>query len=100
MLFSALRRFGRNPVDADRIARAFARCFATDDGRQVLEHLHRQALFRVTDPGLPHDQLRFIEGQRQLVLWICQMAASGAHPAAHTPSQTASPTFTGDISHG
>jgi hypothetical protein len=71
MIFSALKRFSK-PRESEEITRAFARCFNTKDGKTVLEYLHTHTLFRITDPLLSDDQLRFIEGQRQLVLFICQ----------------------------
>lgn len=73
--------------DGDAIARAYARLFGTDDGKIVLEHLHNHVLFRLTDPQLPPASLRFLEGQRQLVLFICQMIAQAAiaksSPSSH-----------------
>lgn len=81
----ALQRFSRKQRARDDIAKAFARCFRTHDGQIVLEQLHQQTLFRITDPMTSQDNLRFLEGQRQLVLWICQMIAT-----AHTPDNTQS----------
>lgn len=74
MHFFGLKRFRDPPRESDDIARAYARLFNSDDGKIVLEHLHQHSLFRLTDPQLPEAQLRFIEGQRQLVLFMCQMA--------------------------
>jgi hypothetical protein len=76
-MISAIAKFLVQPKEKTDIARAFARAFETQDGKTVLEHLHQHTLFRVTDPNLPPDQLRFLEGQRQLVLFICQMIAKG-----------------------
>ena len=80
---SALKKFLGKSRDTDSVSRAFARCFQSADGQIVLEHLHQQTLFRVIDPMMPGDHIRFLEGQRQLVLWMCQMIAKGktANPA-------------------
>ena len=77
MRFSALQRFLGNPREGDDVARVFARVFNTEDGRTVLDYLHRHSIFRVIDPQMTEENLRFLEGQRQLVLFICQMAAKG-----------------------
>ena len=73
MKFSALQRFS-NQRESEETARAFVRCFRTDDGKIVLEHLHNQFLFRLSDSNISEEQLRFIEGQRQLVLYIAQLS--------------------------
>ena len=80
MIFSALKRFSDKQRKGEDIARAFARCFATDDGQIVLAHLHDHVLFRMTDPNIPARQLRFLEGQRQLVLFICQTISKSTQP--------------------
>ncbi len=78
--FSALSKFAAKPREADDIARAYARLFETADGKTVLEHLHAYAVFRVNDPNIPDNHLHFLDGQRQLVLFICQMTAKGKQP--------------------
>ena len=79
---TALKKFLGKTRAPDAVARSFARCFQSPDGQIVLEHLHQQTLCRVTDPVTPHDQLRFLEGQRQLILWLFQMIAKGTNPPA------------------
>ena len=74
---SALKKFAVKSRAPDDMARTFARCFKTLDGQVVLDQLHAQTLFRVTDPHTDGANLRFLEGQRQLTLWICQMIAKG-----------------------
>lgn len=88
MFLSALKHFSAKQRESGDIARAFARCFATPDGRIVLEHLHQHSLFRVTDPNLCEAELRFLEGQRQTVLFICQTIAKAhpSHPVNGEPS--------------
>jgi len=82
-LFSqtVLKKFLGQTRPQDAVARSFARCFQSPDGQAVLEHLHQQTLGRVTDPVTSPDNLRFLEGQRQLVLWLMQMIAKGRSPA-------------------
>jgi len=77
MRFTAVKRFLGKPRESDDIARAFARVFNSEDGRVILEYLHQHSLFRTTDPHIDEGHLRFIEGQRQMVLFICQMTAKG-----------------------
>ena len=72
MKFSALKRFFAQR-ESEETARSFARCFQSEDGQFVLEHLHNHVLFRLTDPKLNSKELRFLEGQRQLVLYIAQL---------------------------
>lgn len=72
MIFSAIKRFSDKQRESGDIARAFFRLFNTDDGKIVLEHLHNHVLFRTTDSIITEEHLRFLEGQRQLVLFICQ----------------------------
>lgn len=76
-MFSALKRFVGHTGEGDALARAYARLWSSPDGQTVLEHLHQHVLFRVTDPQASEAQLRFCDGQRQLVLFLCQMAAKG-----------------------
>lgn len=53
MFRSVLKRFSAIPRKSDDIARAFHRCFNTDDGQIVLDHLHHLVMFRLTEPNLP-----------------------------------------------
>lgn len=75
MMLSALKKFTDRPRPPEQIANTMQRCFSTMDGKKALDILHQHTLFRVVDPTTSHEQLRFLEGQRQLVLWICQMIA-------------------------
>lgn len=71
----ALRKFLFGRIPSDDVMKAYARCFSGRDGQLVLEHLHQITLFRVTDPTMDPDALRQLEGQRQLVLFMCQQIA-------------------------
>lgn len=78
---TALQKFLGKTRSTDTIARSFSRCFQSPDGQIVLDHLHQQTLCRITDPVTSNDHLRFLEGQRQLFLWLLQMIAKGNTPA-------------------
>ena len=58
-------------------ATVFARCFVTADGRQVLDHL-RRLTERALGPQASEALLRYVEGQRQMVLYIEALVAKGA----------------------
>ena len=60
------------------LATAFARCFVTADGRQVLDHLRRLTVERALGPQASEALLRYVEGQRQMVLYIEALVAKGA----------------------
>lgn len=80
MIFSAFKRFSNKQRKSEDIARAFFWCFSTEEGQVVLGHLHDHVLFRITDPNMTAEQLRFVEGQRQLVLFICQTISKHNQP--------------------
>lgn len=73
----ALGKFLYGALHKDDVARSYARCFNSRDGQVVLEHLHHITLFRFTDPLMDSVALRQLEGQRQLVLFMCQQMAKG-----------------------
>ena len=60
------------------LATVFARCFVTADGRQVLDHLRRLTVERALGPQASEALLRYVEGQRQVVLYIDALVAKGA----------------------
>lgn len=55
------------------LARAFAGCFRGSHGLRVLRHLRALTLNRVLGPESPDSLLRYVEGQRQLVVYICTL---------------------------
>lgn len=59
------------------IEKCFARCFADEDGRQVLEHLRAMTTERVLGAEASDAALRHLEGQRYLVAAIAGLAARG-----------------------
>jgi hypothetical protein len=73
----ALGKFLNGPLSKEDVMKSYVRCFNSRDGQMVLEHLHHITLFRVTDPLMDSAGLRQLEGQRQLVLFICQQMAKG-----------------------
>jgi hypothetical protein len=60
------------------LAIAFARCFSTPDGRRVLQHLRACTLERALSPSASDGHLRYLEGQRQLVVHMLMLTAQGA----------------------
>jgi hypothetical protein len=60
-----------------QIEKSFARCFATADGRQVLDHLRAMTTERVMGPDASDAVLRHLEGQRHLVATIAGLIARG-----------------------
>ncbi len=59
-------------ADAD-LERAFACCFRGSHGARVLRHLRALTVERVLGPESPDTLLRYVEGQRQLVAYICAL---------------------------
>jgi hypothetical protein len=74
------------------LARAFGSCFRGSHGSRVLKHLRTLTLDRVLGPESPDTLLRYVEGQRQLVAYICTLveranrgpAATGVSSGATT----------------
>ena len=60
------------------LAVAFARCFSTPEGRQVLKHLRSVTVDRAVGPSVSDAHLRHLEGQRQLVNHVLMLIAQGA----------------------
>lgn len=69
---------GGGGSDDPSLALAFARCFATADGRRVLRQLRVWTLERAVGPAASDAQLRHLEGQRQLVAQILTLIREGA----------------------
>ena len=63
--------------EVDRLSDAFARCFASDDGRAVMEHLTRTFLNRRVPPTQSDAELRHVEGQRSVVDHVLSMVDRG-----------------------
>lgn len=67
----------RAQTNPGRIARAFARCFASVEGEFALRHLDEMTLRRALGPEASEAMLRHLEGQRQLVAYIHALVARG-----------------------
>ena len=59
------------------LARSFTRCFRTNDGKKVLDHLQSIAFDRVLTASASEAQLRHQEGQRALVARILRLIDRG-----------------------
>lgn len=64
-------------LSQEDVARIFARCFSTDDGRKVLSHLQVMTFSRAYGPESSDHQLRYAEGQRALVAQIMRLVDRG-----------------------
>lgn len=60
------------------LCRAFARCFASAEGRSALEHLRRVVLERRLAPNASDAELRHLEGQRYAVAYVVAMVERGS----------------------
>lgn len=56
------------------IKQAFQKCFVGREGKIVLSFLRRITLERYLGPDSTHEQLRHLEGQRNLVGYISSLA--------------------------
>ncbi len=88
MLFSKPRPFRDMEADMEysshisrlemrEIERSFARVFATEEGRKVLAWLQVMTFQRAGTSNTSADQLRFMEGQRNLMASILRMIDRG-----------------------
>lgn len=68
---------GQSPIEADDLARCFARCFNGVDGEAVLRHLRQTFLNRRLGPSASDAELRFLEGQRSVAAHIHDMIDRG-----------------------
>jgi hypothetical protein len=59
------------------LCRAFARCFAGQDGQRVMAHLARTILDRRLPPGASDAELRHLEGQRCAIAGVVAMVERG-----------------------
>jgi hypothetical protein len=68
------------PADEEQLelCRAFARCFGSEAGKSVLEHLRRSVLERRLAPSASDAELRHLEGQRYAVAYIAAMVERGS----------------------
>lgn len=72
------------------LVRAFGGCFCGSHGSLVLRHLRSLTLDRVLGPESPDTLLRYVEGQRQLVAYICALVErANRGPAATAVSSGA-----------
>lgn len=64
-------------AEARDIERAFARLFATEDGKTVLSHLSTITFMRAAGMDAPDALLRYQEGQRALLASILRLIDRG-----------------------
>ncbi len=64
-------------IQQPNIALCFARIFGTERGRLALRHLRMITIERTLGPTASDASLRHLEGQRQLVSYICALVERG-----------------------
>ena len=64
-------------VKADEVAKSFAKCFATADGRRVLNFLSSQTKERFLPASSTTNELWFLEGKRALFAQIEHLISKG-----------------------
>lgn len=64
-------------LEKEQIEKAYARVFASDDGRMVLGHLQSIAFMRAYGAESSDAQIRYAEGQRALVATIMRLVNAG-----------------------
>lgn len=64
-------------MDIREFEKAYARLFATPDGRKVLAHLNATTFMRAAGADAPDNVLRHLEGQRALLASILRMIERG-----------------------
>lgn len=77
---------GSSTTERRDVERAYARTFATDDGKTVLGHLQNLTFVRAYGADAPEAHLRYAEGQRALVGTILRLVSAGRNPN-HNPNQ-------------
>ncbi len=68
-----LEKINISPVLEDKdfqLARTFARCFSSEDGKKVLQHLKKITFERCFGPEVKKSVLKYAEGQRALIAHI------------------------------
>jgi hypothetical protein len=85
---------GGAPVDPaeTELCRAFARSFAGNDGRLIVDHLKRLMLDRRLPPSATDAELRHLEGQRSAVAHVLAMVERGRSLGPVLSSSTNSDT--------
>lgn len=67
-------RYDTSQMSDSEIKQAFQKCFTGREGKIVLSFLRRITLERYLGPDSSSEQLRHLEGQRNLVGHICSLA--------------------------
>lgn len=63
------------------VEKSFARLFASEDGQRVLSYLQFSTLQKALSHSASDEQLRYVEGQRALLLTILKLIERGRKPA-------------------
>lgn len=60
----------KSDMNNNDIAKSYARIFASDDGKRVLDHMQISTLYRAYGPDSPDATLRHMEGQRYFLTQV------------------------------
>lgn len=64
-------------MPSPEISSCFSACFKTPAGKQVLQVLQNMTIYRQTSPSITNDELRCLEGERQLMFKILTFIKQG-----------------------
>ena len=68
------QEYDTNKMSDEEIRQAFIRCFTSREGQIALSFLKKITLNRFLGPHSTADELRYLEGQRQLVAQIINLS--------------------------
>ncbi len=72
-----------------------AQCFGTAAGQRILGHLRSITVNRTLGPAAPDALLRYVEGQRQLVSYICALVERGRTSPSSLAQDASDPALSG-----
>ena len=64
-------------IEADELAKIYARVFTSDDGKKIMAHLNGIAFHRAAPSDAPDSVLRYMEGHRGLLARMVQLIERG-----------------------
>ncbi len=69
-----IQEFDISKMSDEQVRQAFVNCFISREGKIVLSFLKKITLNRFLGPHSTADELRYLEGQRQLVAQIINLS--------------------------
>lgn len=74
-----MKEYDTKKMPDQEIKKAFIKCFITGEGKIVLSFLRRITTERSLGPNCTNEELRYLEGQRQLVSYIQSLINNGVN---------------------